>query len=120
MADSYKDLVIWQKGMELVKDVYKLISIFPKEEVYGLSSQIKRSVISIPSNIAEGRGRNSSKEFTRFLQISIGSLFELETQLEIAKNLGFIEPREYESIYVKCLELEKMISSLINKLGRVK
>ena len=84
MGNSYRDLVVWQKSMELTKKIYTITKDFPKEEVYGLTSQIRRSAVSIPSNIAEGKGRNSDKEFVRFLQISLGSLYELQTQFELA------------------------------------
>ena len=82
---NFRNLLIWQKSMILVTKIYTVTNNFPKEEVFRLTSQIKRSAISIPSNIAEGLGRESSQEFLRFLNISIGSLFELQTQLEIAK-----------------------------------
>ena len=87
---NFKNLKVWQRGIELVVDVYKKTNNFPNEELYGLTSQIKRSAISIPSNIAEGSGRGSKKDFNRFLDISLGSSFELETQLIIAKRLDFI------------------------------
>src|SRR4029079_5894193 len=87
---SYKDLLIWQKGIQIVSLTYKIVKDFPKEELYALSSQIKRASVSIPSNIAEGYGRNWDKSFNHFLNISRGSLFELETQLLIASELGFI------------------------------
>ena len=86
----YKDLLIWQKGIKIVILVYQLVKSFPKEEIYALTSQLKRASVSIPSNIAEGYGRNSDKSFSHFLDISRGSLFEIETQLIIAKELGFI------------------------------
>ena len=86
---SYKDLLIWQKGIKIVCLVYQLVKSFPQEELYALTSQIKRASISIPSNIAEGYGRNTDKSFSPFLDISRGSLFEIETQLLIANELGF-------------------------------
>ncbi len=87
---THKDLDIWKFGIELVEEIYKITADFPKEEMFGLSSQMRRSVISIPSNISEGGARSSKKEFVRFLYISLGSLAELETQIIIAKRLGFI------------------------------
>ena len=87
---SYRDLIVWQKSMIWVTLVYSLISKLPENEKFGLSSQIKRSAVSIPSNIAEGYGRNYQKDYSRFLQIARGSLFECQTQLEIAINLSFI------------------------------
>jgi four helix bundle protein len=86
---SHKDLKVWQESMDLVIQIYKLVENFPKHEVYGLSSQIRRASISIPSNIAEGAGRKGGKEFTRFLYIALGSLSEVETQLEISQRLNY-------------------------------
>ena len=91
---THKDLEVWKKSMDLVEDVYKLMKQLPKSEKYGLISQIKRSSISIPSNIAEGAGRASTKEFIRYLDIARGSLSELETQLLLLDRLGFCSPEE--------------------------
>ena len=85
---SYKDLLIWKKGITIVKLVYQLVKTFPQEEMYALSSQLKRASVSIPSNIAEGYGRNYTKDYSRFLQIARGSLYEMQTQIEISKNLN--------------------------------
>ena len=91
---SYRDLFIWQKGMAIVDEVYKITKTFPKEEIFGLTSQIKRSSVSIPCNIAEGWGRDSGQSYRHFLRIARGSLFELETQLEISKKTRlFKKPR---------------------------
>lgn len=87
----HKDMEVWKQAMELVYQVYKIVETFPKEELYGLTSQIKRCVISIPSNIAEGCGRFSNKETSRFITISLGSLAELDTQLLIAQHLHFVD-----------------------------
>ncbi|MEN9445985.1 MAG: hypothetical protein RL728_497, partial [Bacteroidota bacterium] len=87
---SYKDLLIWQKGIEITEKVYLLTKSFPSEEIYSLTNQIKRATVSIPSNIAEGFGRNSTKSYVNFLKISRGSLYELETQLIIAEKQNFI------------------------------
>lgn len=84
---TFRDLLIWQKSMILVTDIYQLTNSFPKEEIYGLTSQIRRSSISIPSNIAEGYGRDGNKDYLKFLNIAIASLFEMQTQLEISFNL---------------------------------
>lgn len=114
---SYKDLLIWKKGIEISKLVYSLVNTFPKEELYGLTSQIKRSTISIPSNIAEGFGRNSTKSYVNFLKIARGSLFELETQLIIAETQNLFQDIElYSSIMNLILEEAKMINSYISKL----
>jgi four helix bundle protein len=116
---TYKDLLIWQKGIELTDDIYSLVKTFPNDEIYSLTSQIKRSTISIPSNIAEGFGRNSTKSYLNFLKISRGSLFELETQLIIAKNQNFIQNIElFDKIMKMITEEGKMINSYINKLDK--
>jgi four helix bundle protein len=86
---THKDLEIWKRGMGIVQEIYKLTTAFPREEIYGLTSQIRRSAVSFPSNIAEGAARSSDKEFIKFLYISLSSLSELETQLMIAENLGY-------------------------------
>ena len=115
---SYRELLIWQKGMDITEKVYQLTKSFPMEEQYGLTSQIKRSSISIPSNIAEGFGRNSTKSYLHFTKIARGSLFELETQLLLANKLNFIKNEEdYTTIMYLITEESKMISSFIKKLS---
>lgn len=115
---SYRELLIWQKGMDITEKVYQLTKSFPMEEQYGLTSQIKRSSISIPSNIAEGYGRNSTKSNLHFTKIARGSLFELETQLLLANKLNFIKNEEdYTTIMYLITEESKMISSFIKKLS---
>lgn len=114
---SYKDLLILQKGIKIVILVYQLVKSFPKEEIYALTSQLKRASVSIPSNIAEGYGRNSDKSFSHFLDISRGSLFEIETQLIIAKELGFIsDDFLYQEILSQIEEESKMINSFSKTL----
>lgn len=113
---SYKDLLIWQKGIKIVILVYQLVKSFPKEEIYALTSQLKRASVSIPSNIAEGYGRNSDKSFSHFLDISRGSLF-FETQLIIAKELGFISDDVlFQEILSQIEEESKMINSFSKTL----
>ena len=115
---SYRELLIWQKGMDITEKVYQLTKSFPMEEQYGLTSQIKRSSISIPSNIAEGYGRNSTKSYLHFTKIALGSLFELETQLLLAYKLNFIKNEEhYTTIMYLITEESKMISSFIKKIS---
>ncbi len=111
---SHKDLKVWQESMELVIQIYKISEGFPDHEIYGLSSQIRRAAVSIPSNIAEGAGRKSNKEFMRFLYISLGSLSEVETQLEISQRLGYINDNEI--INKKIYFIRNMISGLIKRL----
>lgn len=118
---SYKDLLIWEKGIEIVALTYKIVSSFPKDELYALSSQIKRSSISIPSNIAEGYGRQSTQNYIQFIKIARGSLCELETQLLVAKNLDFIQDEKlFSELINQITEESKMINSFLNKLEKSK
>ena len=116
-VNNYRDLLVWQKAMSLVTEVYKITQSFPPSEVYGLTSQIRRSAVSIPSNIAEGYGRNSTADYKRFLQISVGSLFELQTQIEIASNLNYISKNIFDNFFEKTRELDRMLWSLIKKIN---
>lgn len=111
---DYKKLEVWKKSVDFVKVCYDLTTGFPDSEKFGLTSQIRRSAVSIPSNIAEGAGRNSGKEFAHFLAISQGSCFELETQLIIAQQLGFL--KEETDTMFKLNEIGKMIRSLRNSI----
>lgn len=113
---SYRDLVVWQKSISLVTDIYKTVGGFPSDEKYALASQMKRSAVSIPSNIAEGYGRNSTKDYIRFLRIASGSLYELQTQIQIALNLNFVSQVSFDRHGHIIVEIERMLSSLINKL----
>jgi four helix bundle protein len=112
---TFRDLHIWQKGMCLVTQTYQITKQFPKEEIFGLTSQIRRCTISIPSNISEGFGRKSKKEFGQFLSIATGSLFEFQTQIEIAKNINYLNEQDFNNLYEKSRELEAMIISFTNK-----
>ncbi|MDX9881679.1 MAG: four helix bundle protein [Prolixibacteraceae bacterium] len=113
---TYRELIAWQKGIELVLLAYKITRKFPKKELYALADQIKRSSVSIPSNIAEGFGRHSDNDFIRFLNISRGSLFELQTQLEISFRLDFIKSEDYEVTMQLAVEIDKMLNALISKI----
>ena len=115
--NSYRDLIVWQKSMNWVTLIYSLTAKFPENEKFGLSSQVKRSAVSVSSNIAEGYGRNYRKDYSRFLQIARGSLFECQTQLEIAINLKFISIEDCKEANELSIEIEKMLNSLINKLS---
>lgn len=115
MSD-YKDLQVWKESMNLVETVYKLIPQLPKEETYALSDQIRRSAVSIPSNIAEGQNRNTNKEFIQFLYISLGSASELETQLLIAFRLNFLQNIDHEISQIT--KIRKMLNALIGSLKR--
>lgn len=113
---DFKKLEIWKNGIELVKQVYQLSDKLPSEEKFGLTSQITRAIVSIPSNIAKGCSRNSEINFKRFLEIAMGSLFEVETQLIITQELKFIKSNELEIIFNLIQKEAKMINSLINKI----
>lgn len=113
---TYRDLIVWQKGMDLVEETYLITRCFPVEELSCLTQQVRRCAVSIPSNIAEGYGRNHTKDYIRFLQIASGSLFELQTQLEIALRLNYISDEVYEPANTLSMEIERMLASLINKL----
>ncbi|WP_250125710.1 four helix bundle protein [Chroococcidiopsis sp. CCMEE 29] len=115
-VSSFRDLRIWQVGMELAVEVYHLTQKFPKQEIYGLSCQIQRAVISIPSNVAEGHARDSTKEFLHFLSIALGSLFELETQLLLAGRLGYLAQKDLEIVLSKTEEIGRMIRGLQKSL----
>lgn len=112
---SYKDLIVWQKSIELVKEVYQFSDSFPEEEKFGLTAQVRRSAVSISSNIAEGWGRGVSKSYIQFLRIAKGSLFELETQLVIVKELKTLEGIG-SKIDELIVEISKMLTSMIKKL----
>ena len=113
---NYKELKVWQKSMDLVVDIYKTINNLPQIEKFALSDQIRRCSVSIPSNIAEGAGRNHTKEFIQFLSISLGSLYELQTQLEIAQRVGYIS--NINNLENKTLEIEKMLNALITSIKK--
>ena len=114
---TYRDLQVWQRSMILVTEVYKISKGFPKDEAYGLTSQMRRCAISIPSNMAEGYGRNSTNEYIHFLRIATGSLYELQTQMEISMNLCYLNRDEFDKLYELSREIERMLSSLIRKLS---
>jgi len=113
---NYRDLIVWQKSMSLVTNIYANTVSFPLNEMYGLTNQLRRCAISIPSNIAEGYGRRSTNDYKRFLQIAVGSLFELQTQLEIANNLSYIAKNGFNEMIESCTEIDKMLYSLIQKI----
>jgi len=115
---TFRDLLIWQKAMALVGISYTSTRSFPNDEQFGLTSQLRRCAISIPSNIAEGFGRRSDKDYHRFLKISLGSLFEFQTQIEIAKNLDYLTAAQFETLFEASRELERMLSSFINTVKK--
>jgi four helix bundle protein len=113
---SYRDLVAWQKAMTLVTDAYRATATFPRDEQFGLTSQVRRCSVSIPSNIAEGQGRLSEKEFRYFLGQARGSLMELETQFQIARNLGYLQQSEAEVLLHSCSEVGRILNGLIRSI----
>lgn len=113
---SHKDLEVWKRSVELVKTIYELTKSFPKEELYGITNQIRRSAVSIPSNIAEGAARNYNKEFIQFLYIALGSIAELETQIIISEKLSFLSKDYSENIQSELIELKNMTLGLIKYL----
>ena len=114
--NSFRDLRVWQAGMELVEQVYLITQSFPRQEIYGLTSQIQRAAVSVPSNIAEGHTREHSKEFLHHLSIAQASLAELETQLEIAARLKYLLPEQLEKILQRVMSLGKQLYALRNAL----
>jgi len=112
---GHKDLVVWQKAMDLVTTVYKLTKSFPKSEVYGLASQMQRAAVSVPSNIAEGQGLKQTQAYARHLAIANGSLTELETQLEIARRLGYLTAED-EPVIDRAGEVGRMLAGLRRSL----
>ncbi len=114
---THKDLDVWKKSITLVKEIYEFTSTFPKEELYGITSQLRRCAVSIPSNIAEGAARNHKKEFIQFLYISLGSVSELDTQIIICGELNFINNDQFNHIQKNIEDIRAMILGLINYLN---
>lgn len=117
---NFREYDIWKGAVKLTKVVYKTTSLFPEHEKFGLKSQVQRAAVSIASNIAEGASRSSEIDFSRFLQIALGSAFEVETQLIIAKELNYISQDELDKIYLDLNKLQKQINQLITKIRRPK
>ncbi len=109
-------LVVWEKAVQLCTAIYVLTRKFPREELYGLTNQLRRASVSIPSNIAEGYGRGTRDQYKQFLSIALGSYMELQTQLTIAVRLGFLEPSEFEKVEMLASEVGKMLSAILSKL----
>lgn len=117
--NRFKELIVWQKAISLTTKIYQLTSEFPKHEIYGITSQLTRSAVSIPSNIAEGAGRNSDNEFYQFLGIAIGSCFELETQLIIAKNISLISKEvDFDNLQEEIISIQNMLIKLQKSLKK--
>jgi four helix bundle protein len=113
---DHRDLIAWQKAMNLVTSIYKASKNFPKEELYGLTSQLRRAAVSIPANIAEGQGRRSKPEFRQFLGHARGSLLEVDTHLEIALRLEYLNPKEHSQLHEQLKEIGRIINGLLRSL----
>ena len=113
---DYKDLIVWQKSMELARIIYRLTSRFPRDEVFGLTNQIRRAVVSIPSNIAEGFGRKGNREFLQFLYQAKGSLYETQNFIILCKDIGYIKSETSSGLLNKYEALAKMLNSFISKV----
>jgi four helix bundle protein len=116
MLKNYKELKVWQKSYQLCITIYKITKHFPKEEKYGLTSQIRRAAVSVPSNIAEGYGRKTTQEYLQSLYIAYGSHCELETQIMLSKDLGYIKTEDFEGLQMGIGEVERMLKALIKAL----
>ncbi|HUI84610.1 MAG TPA: four helix bundle protein [Candidatus Binatia bacterium] len=116
MGKSYRDLVAWQKAMDLVMEIYRITASFPREEIYGLTSQLRRAAVSVPSNIAEGQGRRGVAEFRHFLRQASGSLMELETQVLIAERLCNTDPETAVEVLRDAAERGKILNGLLSSL----
>jgi S23 ribosomal protein. len=115
---NFRDLIVWQKAMALARDVYKASSALPQRESYGLASQIRRAALSIPSNIAEGHGRLTDLQFRHFLGNARGSLFELQTQLELAANLSYFDTKQARNLMDQSTEVARLINGLLSSMKR--
>lgn len=113
---NFNNLKIWQLAIELAKEIYRATESYPKEEIYALISQMQRAAVSIPSNIAEGAGRETDKDFSHFLSIALGSSFELYTQIVLSKEIGYIDHTQTEKLQKMTIELQKMISAYKKKI----
>ncbi len=114
---SYRELIVWQKAIEMVSDVYRITRSFPRNEMFGLTAQMRRSAVSVPSNIPEGQGRATRGEFIQFLCNARGSLFELETQLAIASTLKYLEPNVARELTAKATEVARILNGLLTSLN---
>jgi four helix bundle protein len=113
---THRDLKVWNNSINLVTNIYQITNDFPRDELFGITSQMRRAAVSIPSNIAEGAARNSTKEFNKFLSIALGSASELETQILISKNLNYLNSNSSEKLLNDLNEIQKMIQGLMRKV----
>jgi four helix bundle protein len=115
-VNSFQDLIVWQKAMALATDIYRVTRLLPKEELFGLTSQLRRAAVSIPSNIAEGQARNSPKEFLNFISIAKGSAAELTTQLDLCTRLGYLADAQHAPVATLAAEVARMLNALSAKI----
>ena len=118
MSDSHRDLIAWQKAMALVTDIYRATDTFPSRETYGLTLQVRKAAVSVPSNIAEGKGRQTKRDYLQFLYRARGSMLETETQLEISRNLGFLEESKFLALFEQAAEAGRILNGLITNVRR--
>jgi four helix bundle protein len=118
MEKPHKKLEAWKQSMDLVIEIYRTTENFPGQEIYGLTNQIRRAAVSIPSNIAEGAARQTKKEFTNYLHMAQGSLSELDTQIELARRLGYLDAKSWSALDTRMEQIDKMISGLIRHLSK--
>ncbi|MGH9589594.1 MAG: four helix bundle protein [Terracidiphilus sp.] len=114
----YRDLLVWQKAMGLTKNIYRLTESLPRKETFGLQSQIRRASVSVPSNIAEGHGRLDDGHFRQFLAVSRGSLFELQTQVELCADLGYLSVNAFREVMEQCEEIARMLNGLLSSIAK--
>ena len=117
-VQHYRELLVWQKAMDLVEAVYRATSCFPNTKIYGLTSQLRRAAVSIPSNIAEGQGRNTTRDFLHYLSVALGSLFEVETQISIAGRLDYVESEVEMKLLESAAEVGRLLNGLCNALNK--
>lgn len=116
MQHQFEDLKVWQKALDLAKDIYKLSQSFPKEELYGLTSQLRRAAVSVSSNVAEGKGRFHKKEYIQFLYIARGSIYETMSLIHLAESLGYLKPMQSKSLLEQSGQITAMLNGLIQAL----
>lgn len=118
MSDSFRDLIAWQKGMALAEEVYRVSDDFPRREMYGLTRQVRDAAVSVPSNIAEGKGRQTKKDYLQFLFRARGSLYEAQTQLELARNLKMLAEDSFQMVGANAAEAGRVLNGLIRSVQR--
>ena len=119
MTHNFRELIVWKNSIDLSNRIYQLTRSFPPSELYALTSQMQRAVVSISANIAEGSGRATNKDFAHFLSIALGSAYELETELVLAHNFGYVSSVEYNEIIDMIVEVQKMLHNLMNKFNNI-